>query len=64
MRPAGRSTVAVSGSYAAVDGAGLALAGSAVLAVRGLPGSGTPIQQMEQAGIGSSAIVSAARALA
>ncbi len=34
------------------------------LAVRGLPGSGTPTQQMDQAGIGVTAIVSAARALA
>ncbi|MEW2331468.1 transketolase [Micromonospora chersina] len=34
------------------------------LAVRGLPGSGTPAQQMDRAGIGAHAIVSAARALA
>ncbi|NES31986.1 transketolase [Micromonospora terminaliae] len=34
------------------------------LAVRGLPGSGTPTQQMDMAGIGPHAIVSAARALA
>ncbi|MEU9825190.1 transketolase [Micromonospora chersina] len=34
------------------------------LAVRGLPGSGTPTQQMDRAGIGAHAIVSAARALA
>ncbi|MCW3842045.1 transketolase [Micromonospora yasonensis] len=34
------------------------------LAVRGLPGSGTPTQQLDQAGIGVTAIVSAARALA
>ncbi|MET8908709.1 transketolase [Micromonospora sp. NPDC004551] len=34
------------------------------LAVRGLPGSGTPAQQMDRAGIGAFAIVSAARALA
>jgi undecaprenyl-diphosphatase len=36
-RPAGCSTVTMRGSLATVDGAGLALAGSAVLAVRGLP---------------------------
>ncbi|MEU2702654.1 MULTISPECIES: transketolase [Micromonospora] len=34
------------------------------LAVRGLPGSGTPAQQLDRAGIGVGAIVSAARALA
>ncbi|MFC0032233.1 transketolase [Micromonospora chaiyaphumensis] len=34
------------------------------LAVRGLPGSGTPTQQMDMAGIGPHAIVGAARALA
>jgi len=34
------------------------------LAVHGLPGSGTPTQQLDQAGIGVSAIVAAARALA
>lgn len=34
------------------------------LAVRGLPGSGTPTQQMDRAGIGVTAIVGAARALA
>lgn len=34
------------------------------LAVRGLPGSGTPAQQMDRAGIGAYAIVGAARALA
>jgi transketolase len=34
------------------------------LAVRGLPGSGTPTQQMDRAGIGVSAIVAAARSLA
>ncbi|WNM43131.1 transketolase [Micromonospora halotolerans] len=34
------------------------------LAVRGLPGSGTPAQQMDRAGIGAFAIVGAARALA
>ncbi|RQX44559.1 transketolase, partial [Micromonospora chalcea] len=34
------------------------------LAVRGLPGSGTPAQQFDRAGIGVGAIVSAARALA
>ncbi|MFE9955681.1 transketolase [Micromonospora sp. NPDC005299] len=34
------------------------------LAVRGLPGSGTPVQQMDRAGIGAHAIVGAARALA
>lgn len=34
------------------------------LAVRGLPGSGTPAQQMDRAGIGAHAIVSAARAIA
>ncbi|MEV0155198.1 transketolase [Micromonospora sp. NPDC050686] len=33
------------------------------LAVRGLPGSGTPTQQMDRAGIGVDAIVRAARAL-
>ena len=32
------------------------------LAVRGLPGSGTPTQLMDQAGIGVRAIVAAARA--
>ncbi|MEU1843074.1 transketolase [Micromonospora sediminicola] len=34
------------------------------LAVRGLPGSGTPTQQLDRAGIGVHAVVSAARALA
>lgn len=34
------------------------------LAVRGLPGSGTPTQQLDRAGIGTTAIVGAARALA
>ncbi|WP_431935270.1 transketolase [Micromonospora sp. RP3T] len=34
------------------------------LAVRGLPGSGTPTQQLDRAGIGVHAVVAAARALA
>ncbi|MDG4800725.1 transketolase [Micromonospora sp. WMMD980] len=34
------------------------------LAVRGLPGSGTPAQQLDRAGIGRHAVVAAARALA